>query len=61
MVKMKQKDNVIRMVHKSMTDQEEYEYIKEVNKTDPDLFIKADSWKKARMKDLKKEGKKWTR
>jgi len=44
-----------------MTDQNDYERLKEDYKEFPDSLMKPEEWKKLRLIELKKEGRNWSR
>ena len=51
----------INVIHKEMTDEEEYQKLKEDYKKYPRLFMKPSEWKRLRLIELKKQGLVWSR
>jgi len=50
----------INCAHKEMTNQEQYEYIKKINKERPGVFMNADEWKRLTEIENRKRGRNWT-
>lgn len=51
----------INMIHKKMTDEQQYQNLKKYNREQPGLFMDADEWKRLRLIQLSKEGKIWSK
>lgn len=54
-----EKDKIINLGHKEMTDEEMYQELKK-NKN-KEFIMGAEEWKKKRLKELKREGKLWSK
>ncbi|KKM02564.1 hypothetical protein LCGC14_1783210 [marine sediment metagenome] len=54
-----QKNNNINITHRTMLDEDCYQSVKKLYKSNPDIVMKPSIWKKERLKQLKKEGKPW--